>query len=257
MSVAALRLDSLRVQFDRSRIIHDLDLEVPQGQTLGILGPNGSGKSTLIRACLGIVPSSGRIELFGQRLGSRSVDWNRVGYAPQHITSTAGVPATALEVVKAGLLSGRQMFPPRGATEMAMEALDLVGLAHRAKESVQTFSGGQQQRVHLARSLVRDPDILFLDEPFSGVDRASREKITEVLAAHREAGMTMVVVLHELQELAPLIDTTIVIEHGRIVHAGQPPQVHPLHDHPDHDHDHVHGSERRPFRTPMDEGRLP
>lgn len=256
MSVAALRLDSLRVEFDRNRVVHDLDLEVPQGHTLGILGPNGSGKSTLVRACLGIVSSSGTVELFGARLGTRAVDWARVGYAPQHITSTAGVPATALEVVKAGLLSGRRLRPGRGATEKAMAALDLVGLAHRANESVQTFSGGQQQRVHLARSLVRDPDILFLDEPFSGVDRPSREKITSVLSQHRDRGMTMVVVLHELQELGPLIDSTIVLEHGRIVHQGEPPAVHPHHDHPDHDHDHAHGADPLPYRTPMDEGTI-
>lgn len=256
MSVTALHLDSVNVSFDSTRIINNVSLEVPTGQALGILGPNGSGKSTLVRASLGIHPSQGTITILGEKLRGRRVPWDRIGYAPQRVSATAGVPATALEVVMSGLLAGWRFRPGKEAKSKAMEMLDMVGLAHRADESVQTFSGGQQQRVLIARSLIKDPDILFLDEPFSGVDKDSREAITAVLDQQHKNGLTLVVVLHELQELASIIDTTIVIEHGRIVHHGPPLSPHPDHDHPSHDHDHEHGDDPLPWRTPMDEGMI-
>lgn len=256
MQLTAVELEDVGVRLGASQILSHINLSVAQGTTLGILGPNGSGKSTLVRSSLGIFPHTGTIKLNGEKLPGRSVDWKSIGYAPQRVTSTAGVPATALEVVSSGLLYGKRFRLGKNPKEKAMAALEEVGLAHRANESVQTFSGGQQQRVMLARSLVRNPSLLFLDEPFSGVDRQSRVKITEALARGRANGLTIVVVLHELQDLAPLIDNTIVIEHGRIVHRGDAPVVKPGHDDPEHEHDHEHGEEHPSFRTPDMEGGL-
>lgn len=254
--MTAVELESVGVRLGSSQILTDISLDVPEGSTLGILGPNGSGKSTLVRAMLGIFPHTGTIRLLGQELPGRSLDWKSIGYAPQRVTSTAGVPATALEVVSSGLLYGNSFRHGKDAKEKAMDSLKRVGLAHRAHESVQTFSGGQQQRVMLARSLVRNPSLLFLDEPFSGVDKRSRELITQTLTEKRDQGLTIVVVLHELQDLKPLIDATVVIEHGRVAHFGPAPRVAEGHDHPDHDHDHEHGDDYLPFRTPDLEGGL-
>nr|WP_182354647.1 ATP-binding cassette domain-containing protein [Flaviflexus huanghaiensis] len=237
-----------------SQILSGIDLDIAEGTTMAILGPNGSGKSSLVRAVLGIYPHTGSIELLGQTLPGRHVEWGKIGYAPQRPTSTAGVPATALEVVASGLLYGRSLRFKKGHKDRAMAALDSVGLAHRAGESVQTFSGGQQQRVMLARALVSNPSLLFLDEPFSGVDKESRETLTATLTKKHDEGLTIVVVLHELQNLRPLIDHTIVIEHGRIVHRGDAPRVAPGHDDPDHDHEHEHTAEWMSFRTPDMEG---
>lgn len=256
MQLTAVELTNVGVRLGASHILSSIDLTVEAGTTLGILGPNGSGKSTLVRAMLGIFPHTGTIKLFGAELPGRDIDWKRIGYAPQRVTSTAGVPATALEVVASGLLYGKRVRHGKNAKQKALEALDEVGLAYRAHESVQTFSGGQQQRVMLARALVRKPSLLFLDEPFSGVDRQSREQITKTLMRRREEGLTIVVVLHELQELAPMIDKTIVIEHGRIVHRGAAPLAPTGHDHPDHEHDHEHGDEALSYRTPDLEGQL-
>lgn len=247
--MSAISLENVGVTLGSTRILHNIDLEVSPGTTLAIVGPNGSGKSTLVRACLGVLPHSGTIKLLGNKLGRR-VDWSRVGYTPQRVTAAAGVPATALEVVGSGLVYGRRLSLPRGWKKVAQQHLDAVGLGHRAHESVQTFSGGQQQRVLLARSLVRNPDLLFLDEPFSGVDRDSRAAITKTLAERRHAGMTIVLVLHELFDLAPLIDQTIVIEHGNIVSRGPAPIPPDGHNHPGHDHDHPHADEYTSFRTP-------
>lgn len=254
--MSAVRLADVGVQIGSTSILSGIDLEIAEGTTMAILGPNGSGKSSLVRAMLGIYPHTGSIELLGETLPGRRVDWQRIGYAPQRPTSTAGVPATALEVVASGLLYGKSFRLGRGYRAKALDALDGVGLAHRANESVQTFSGGQQQRVMLARALVSNPSLLFLDEPFSGVDKRSREMLTETLTAKHHEGLTIVVVLHELQNLRPLIDHTIVIEHGRIVHRGDAPRVAPGHDDPDHDHDHEHADDYASFRTPDLEGGL-
>lgn len=252
--MTAVRLRDVGVRMGSTQILSGIDLDIEEGTTLAILGPNGSGKSSLVRAMLGIYPHTGLIELLGERLPGRSIDWAQIGYAPQRPTSTAGVPATALEVVASGLLHGRSLRFGRGYKERAMDALDSVGLAHRAEESVQTFSGGQQQRVMLARALVSNPSLLFLDEPFSGVDRASRETLTRTLTEKHHEGLTIVVVLHELQNLRPLIDNTIVVEHGRIIRRGDAPRATAWHDDPDHDHDHEHADEWTSFRTPDLEG---
>ena len=240
-------MKALESRLGSSQILTDISLDVPEGSTLGILGPNGAGKSTLVRAMLGIFPPhrhhpAPRSGTAGP-LARLGVDRLRT----QRVTSTAGVPATALEVVSSGLLYGNSFRHGKDAKEKAMDSLERVGLAHRAHESVQTFSGGQQQRVVLARSLVRNPSLLFLDEPFSGVDKRSRELITQTLTEKRDQGLTIVVVLHELQDLKPLIDATVVIEHGRVAHFGPAPRVAEGHDHPDHDHDHEHGDDDLPF----------
>lgn len=214
---AALTMVGAGARYGATRVLADIDLELQQGAALGVLGPNGSGKSTLVRACLGIIPHDGTIELLGVRQPSRSTPWRRIGYAPQRMSAAGGVPATAREVVASGLLAGSMIRRGRRAREKAMAALEEVGLAHRAEESVHTFSGGQQQRVLLARALVRHPDMLFLDEPFAGVDEGSRRSIAQVLADRVAGGMTLICVLHGLGELAPTITQTITLERGRIV----------------------------------------
>lgn len=253
MRVTAVSLRNVGVQLGSTQILKNISFDVSESTTLGILGANGSGKSTLIRAMLNIFPHTGTITLFDEEIPGRKVDWKSIGYAPQRVTSTAGVPATALEVVSSGLLYGRKFRLGKDAKERAMEALTAVGLAHRARESVQTFSGGQQQRVMLARALVRDPKLLFLDEPFSGVDRASRELITKTLTKKYTEGLTIIVVLHELQDLAPLIDKTIVLENGQIIHRDASPNGHSDPGNGDH---HEHGDDHMTFRTPDLEGQI-
>jgi zinc transport system ATP-binding protein len=151
------------------------------------------------------------------------------------------VPATAVEVVASGLLDGRRLRPGRGARRKSLEALEQVGLLDRAHDSVQVFSGGQQQRVLIARALVRDPDLIILDEPLAGIDRASKEALALTLGQMQAKGTTILVVLHELGELQGLIGRAVVLRHGRIVYDGPPPSPAPGHDHPDHDHIHAHG----------------
>jgi zinc transport system ATP-binding protein len=210
------------------------------------MGGNGSGKSTLLKALLGIVPTTaGHAQLRGVEVTTsrQAVPWSSIGYVPQRIGAGTGVPATAAEVVASGLVGHRHLRPGAGARRRCLEALDQVGLADRARESVAIFSGGQQQRVLIARALVRHPKLLLLDEPLSGVDQASKEALAGILARLQAHGTTMLVVLHELGELAPLIDRAVVLDHGRIVHDGRPPA--PAHG-PDPNQGHPHGDAPAP-----------
>lgn len=232
----------LHVTLDGSRILRGIDLSVTTGEVVALLGANGSGKSTLVRTLVGILPvASGSVALYGQPLG-RSAPWQRVGYVPQRVSATTGVPSTALEVVSSGLLHGRRIRMPRGAWASAMDALDRVGLADRANRAVSELSGGQQQRVLIARALVRDPDLLVLDEPVAGVDQQSQASFATTLTGLVELGTTILVVLHELGAIAPLVTRTVVLRHGRKVHDGGALPAAADHASPEHDHIHPHDS---------------
>ncbi|MDR1633706.1 MAG: metal ABC transporter ATP-binding protein [Bifidobacteriaceae bacterium] len=226
-----------------NRILEDIDLTIRPGQRVGILGANGSGKSTLIKALLGLVPlAKGEVELFGQTPG-RQLPWAKLAYVPQTSAVGAGVPTSALEVVRAGLLTGRRPWPPKGSKTRALAALAAVGLEDIARQAVAQLSGGQRHRVLLARALVRDPELLIMDEPLAGVDAASAERLVQAL--ERRGQMTCLVVLHDLGPFERYLRRGIVLSHGRIVADGPLAEVLPT----DHHHHHEDPRPRR-SRTP-------
>ncbi len=241
-SRAAVLVDSLHVHLGASRALDGISLRVAQGETLALLGANGSGKTTLMKVLMGLVPiTAGRVELHGSDIRNRrAVPWSRIGYVPQRVNSNPSMAVTAEEVVASGLLSDRSLFPGRRGRGRVMEALEQVGLAGRAGDSVHIFSGGQQQRVLIARALVRRPDLLVIDEPMSGIDRKSQEALAATLGRLQSEGTSIVVVLHDLGVLAPIIDRAVVLENGRVVHDGAPPSSGP----PSPDQDHFHGQVR-------------
>ncbi|WP_152231045.1 metal ABC transporter ATP-binding protein [Georgenia ruanii] len=250
---APVAVEDLGVVLGASTILRGVSFTVRPGEIVALLGANGSGKSTLVKSLVGVVPiAHGHARLFGQDVTARhSVPWNRIGYVPQRVTSGAGVPATALEVVVSGLIDNQRLRLPRGARRRALAALDQVGLADRAGDSVQVFSGGQHQRVLIARALVRDPDLLILDEPLAGIDKRSKDALAATLEALHARGTTILVVLHELGELGPLLERAIVLRHGRVVHDGVSPSPTAGHDAPGHDHVHPHeDAGHRPAHVP-------
>ncbi|MGO1594277.1 MAG: ATP-binding cassette domain-containing protein, partial [Ancrocorticia sp.] len=133
----------LDVILGSSRILHRVSLNIHEGETVAILGANGSGKSTLIRTIMGVIPpSGGTASVFGTNITHHSrVPWDRLGYVPQRVAAASGVPATALEVVRSGLLGPKALWADRGkkAKRAALEALSAVGLADRANEHVHVF----------------------------------------------------------------------------------------------------------------------
>lgn len=222
-SPPVLRTHHLGVVLGGAPVLRDVSLGIAAGEVVAVLGSNGAGKSTLVRAAVGLLtPTAGEVRLYGVDVtgAARAVPWQRVGYVPQRVGATSGVPATAAEVVASGLLHRRRLRPGRDARRRCLEALDQVRLGARAHESVQVFSGGQQQRVLIARALVREPDLLILDEPLTGMDRDSLEALAATLAGLRQRGVAVVVVLHELGPLAPSITRTVVLHGGRVVHDG-------------------------------------
>jgi zinc transport system ATP-binding protein len=232
-------------------VLRGIDLAVGRGEVVALLGANGSGKSTAVRAVVGQVPlTDGELELFGtpQR---RFRDWARIGYVPQRTTAASGVPATVREVVSAGRLSRTKLGLPRKADRRAVErAIELVGMADRAGDSVDALSGGQHQRVLIARALASEPELLIMDEPMAGVDLASQEVLAGTLREQVAAGATVLLVLHELGPLEPLIDRAVVLRDGCVVHDGPPPQALGQHALPGHDHVHPHSdSATHPIRT--------
>ncbi len=232
-SAPILELDNVHVSWGANLVLHGVSAQIGAGQTVALTGANGSGKSSLLRAILGSAPITvGRVLLFGRDTSvSRKIPWERVGYVPQRVSSGGGVASSAMEVVRSGVLGHHKWWTTRADTERSLEALRRVGLAHRADDPMSTLSGGQQQRVLIARAVVRDPDLLIMDEPMAGIDAHSRERLAQVVTELHEEGTTVLVVLHELGELGPLLDRELHIGAGHLTYDGPPRGTGDSHDH--------------------------
>jgi len=231
-------------------VLRGIDLTVRRGEVVALLGANGSGKSTAVRTVIGQVPATaGEVELFDTpRRWFR--DWRRVGYVPQRTTAAGGVPATVTEVVSSGRLSRTRFGVLRRADRDAVRhALELVGMADRARDSVDALSGGQHQRVLIARALAAEPELLIMDEPMAGVDLVSQGVLADTLRGQVARGVTVLLVLHELGPLEPLIDRAVVLRDGCVLHDGPPPRAVGQHALPGHDHVHPHAPAGAEIRT--------
>ncbi|MGI8755659.1 MAG: metal ABC transporter ATP-binding protein [Acidimicrobiales bacterium] len=238
------------IGYEGRTVIEDLDLRIDAGEAVAILGANGSGKSTLIRGVLGLAAvQRGSVRVFG--VDRRRFDqWRRIGYVPQRQTVGGAIPSTVTEVVSSGRLTQVRPWRRLGPADRqaVAEAIEAVGLTDRFRASMATLSGGQQRRVLIARALATGPDVLVLDEPTAGVDRANQEALAASLVALAERGVTIVLVTHELGPVAPLVTRTIVMREGAIVHDGS--RVDLGHEGHDDDWHHDHG-EPPPTRPGM------
>jgi manganese/zinc/iron transport system ATP- binding protein len=207
----ALHVEDLTVSYQGKPVLWDVDVDVPPGVMAAVVGPNGAGKSTFVKAVLGLVtPTAGHVRLFGAPYDRMR---RRVGYVPQRTAVDWDFPTTALDVVQMGRYGHLGWFrrPGRREREMALEALDRVGIADLAQRQISQLSGGQQQRVFLARALVQDARLYLLDEPMAGVDAPTERAVVELLQALRDAGRTLVVVHHDLQTVRDYFDWLIVL----------------------------------------------
>jgi zinc transport system ATP-binding protein len=234
-------------------VLRGINLSVRRGEVVAILGSNGSGKSTLVRGLLGLAAwTSGDVRLFGEPLRSFH-QWHRVGYVPQQMTATSGVPATVQEVVASGRLARRRPLVPMGRADRAAvrAALEAVELTDRRSDALSQLSGGQQHRVLIARALAVEPDLFVLDEPLAGVDHASQLNLVETLRPRVQGGATVVLVLHEIGPLAGLIDRAVLLRDGRITYDGAPPDDESLQEF--HIHHHLgHSVDTVPLRSGWD-----
>lgn len=224
---------NLAVSIAGRPVLRAIDLDVHAGEFVTLMGGNGSGKSTLVRAITGLLPhAQGSVRLFGTALEDFT-DHQRVGFVPQRSGASGGVPASVREMVASGRLTRRRVLRPAGRADRRAigDALDVVGLAHRAHESVSTLSGGQQQRVLIARALAGDPDLLVLDEPTAGVDLPHQQALARALGILSGRGATVLLVAHEIGAMASLIDRAVVMRDGRIAYDGPPLSQESVHDH--------------------------
>lgn len=223
-SDAPLSIHDMTVAYQRKPVLWDIDLDLPAGKLVGVMGPNGAGKSTLIKAALDLVPrASGRVEIFGKPYKEQR---SQVAYVPQRESVDWDFPVNALDVVAMGLYGKLGWFRRVGKKErdLAREALDRVGMVEYADRQIRQLSGGQQQRVFLARALIQDAPLTFMDEPFAGVDAATEKAIVALLSALREAGKTVIVVHHDLQTIAEYFDYLVMLN-MRVVACGPTSEV--------------------------------
>ncbi len=225
-------------------VVSGVTLDIHAGEVVAILGPNGSGKSTLIKGLLGLNNHiGGDVELFSTPI-DRFRDHARVGYVPQRHTLSASVRATVTEIVAIGRLPHQGWLgrPNNKDRQIIGESLALVGLDDRADVDVSTLSGGQQRRVLIARALAAHPDVLIMDEPTAGVDLASQEVLSQVLARLVRRGATMLIVTHELTAVRDVLTRIVQLNGGQITFDGTPgdyarSQGGPAAGHDGHHHD--------------------
>jgi len=202
----AVAIDDLTVAYNYKPVLWDIDLTIPKGVLMAIVGPNGAGKSTLIKAILGIIkPIAGSVTIFGKPYKKQR---QLVAYVPQKGSVDWDFPTTALDVVLMGTYGGLGWIKRPGKTEKksALEALEKVGMLPFKSRQISQLSGGQQQRIFLARALVQNAEIYFMDEPFQGVDATTEKAIINILKILRKAGKTVIVVHHDLQTVPEYFD---------------------------------------------------
>ncbi|MHB2150657.1 metal ABC transporter ATP-binding protein [Calditrichota bacterium LG25] len=211
VEAAAIHVEDLTVAYRESPVLWDVDMVVPQGVLMAIVGPNGAGKTTLIKAILGLVKSAaGKVLIFGQPYETQR---QRVGYVPQRGSVDWDFPTSVLDVVMMGRYGalGWIRRPGKKERRLALEALEKVGMREFSNRQISQLSGGQQQRVFLARALVQEADIYFMDEPFQGVDATTEKTIVTLLQELRNKGKTVVVVHHDLQTVREYFDWVMLL----------------------------------------------
>lgn len=222
----AVEVEDLTVAYDAKPVLWDVDLKIPKGKLMAVVGPNGAGKTTLIKAMLGLLtPVSGAVRFINGSDDVRALK-NRIGYVPQSGSVDWDFPATVLDVVLMGTYGklGWIKRPRKADVELARQTLKKVGMEDYVSRQISQLSGGQQQRVFLARALVQEAEVYFMDEPFKGVDAQTEKAIVLLLKELKEQGRTVVVVHHDIQTVAEYFDWVTLIN-LRIVASGPVEEV--------------------------------
>ncbi|MBI2313181.1 MAG: ATP-binding cassette domain-containing protein [Betaproteobacteria bacterium] len=218
-----LEARGLRKFYGALEVVAGVDLAVPRGECFGLLGPNGAGKTTTLRLCLGLTdPDGGEISLLGLPVPAAARRARaKVGVVPQ--VDNLDPDFTVRENL---LVYGRYFdLPQRDIAARMPELLEFAGLTGRAGAKINTLSGGMKRRLTLARSLINDPDVLFLDEPTTGLDPQARHMIWERLKSLMGQGKTLVLTTHFMDEAERLCHRLSIMDHGRIIASGPPREL--------------------------------
>ncbi|HJY75771.1 MAG TPA: ATP-binding cassette domain-containing protein [Burkholderiales bacterium] len=218
--MTVLEVRALRKSFGALEVVRGVDLAVPPGECFGLLGPNGAGKTTTLRLCLGLIaPDAGDIELLGEPVPRRAREARlRIGVVPQ--SDNLDPDFTVAENL---LVYGRYFgLPPREVRARTGPLLEFAGLTGREGAKINTLSGGMKRRLTLARALVNDPQVLFLDEPTTGLDPQARHLIWERMRRLTMQGKTLILTTHHMEEAERLCQRLAIMDHGRIIAVGSP-----------------------------------
>jgi ABC-type Mn2+/Zn2+ transport system ATPase subunit len=224
IAAACLTLEDVTVAYDARPALEGVTLSVPHGAQVAIVGPNGAGKSTLFKALVGLLPvRSGKIVLRDRAPGAQG---DTIAYVPQREEIDWGFPVTVHDVVMMGRYGRLGWFRRPGAADRDVVArcLDELGIAELERRAIGELSGGQQQRVFLARALAQEPDVLLLDEPFTGVDVGAREALLSLLGRLRRRGITVLVSTHDMETAAQRFELTALLNR-RLIAFGEPAAV--------------------------------
>ena len=196
-----VKLIDVTFSYNGTPVLEGVSLSVKAGDFLALIGPNGAAKSTLLKLMVGLLkPGTGEIRLFGQDV-RRFREWGKIGYMSQQAAHVnTAFPATVEEVVSSGFYSGfGRLFDGKKRREVVERAVDLAGIAGLSHRLIGELSGGQRQKVFLAKALVKKPQVLFLDEPTTGIDAASQQEFYRLLMdLNRHEGITVIIVTHDI-----------------------------------------------------------
>jgi ABC-2 type transport system ATP-binding protein len=211
----SLRATGIRQRFGDRVVLDGVDLEVPAGRVIGLLGPNGAGKTTLMRILFGVLdPDGGSVEWRGRP--ATEDDRQRWGYMPQE----RGLYRDMRVVDQLSWIARLHGLTKRDGEARATDLLERLGLGDRATDKIRELSGGMSQRVQLAAAMVHGPDLLVLDEPFSGLDPAAVEFLSTVILDHVRSGRNLLFSSHQLDLVEDLCETITLVNHGRVVLRG-------------------------------------
>lgn len=204
VSAPVIQARGLTVSYGDRVAIEDVDFAVPPGSSVAVLGPNGAGKSTIFAAAVGLVSASA---------GQISVESSRIALVPQRLDLTPGFPVTALDVVRMGRYRDLGLLRRFGKRdhELVADAVSALGITHLVDQRFGSLSGGERQRALLAQAAAQSPDLLLLDEPFTGVDAPTGDAVRRLLARWRDEGRTTLVATHDLAAAARDYDLVLCL----------------------------------------------
>lgn len=221
-NINIIEVRNVSFSYGREEVLQDINLDIHRGDYIGMVGPNGAGKTTLIKIMLGLLPpSSGTVKLFGQDI-KHFKDWNKIGYVAQKATDfDVNFPATVQEVVLMGRFARRGLLhrvtaEDRKLTQTALEQVDMWPYKDRL---IGDLSGGQEQRVFIARALVAQPEVIFLDEPTAGVDSKTQDEFYALLQKlNRKFSLTLVLVSHDIERTCHEAMHIACVDHTLVCH---------------------------------------
>lgn len=204
--MSIIKVEDLTVAYEDKPVLWDIELEVKKGVLMAVVGPNGAGKSTLIKTMLDLIkPITGEVRFYGEKYSKVR---DKIAYVPQRGSVDWDFPTTVFDVVEMGRYGKVGWLKRVGKIdkEKTREAIKMVEMEEFSDRQISQLSGGQQQRVFLARALVQEADIYFMDEPFQGVDNKTEKSIIKILKKLRDENKTVIVVHHDLQTVKEYFD---------------------------------------------------